>query len=71
MRAYQLTGSDSPRLQAVKREDPIEATGHVVVDLHAASLNYRDLQEAKLGRRVIPLSDGAGIISSSGSTSRP
>jgi NADPH:quinone reductase-like Zn-dependent oxidoreductase len=71
MRAYQLTGSVSPRLKAIEREDPIASPEHVVVDLRAASLNYRDIQEAKLGRQVIPLSDGAGVISAIGSTAGP
>ncbi len=58
MRAYELTGSVSPRLRAIEREDSIASPDHVVVDLRAASLNYRDIQKAKLGRQVLPLSDG-------------
>jgi NADPH:quinone reductase-like Zn-dependent oxidoreductase len=71
MRAYQLTGSDTPRLKAIERDDPGEVPNHVIVDLRAASLNYRDLQESRLGRRVIPLSDGAGVISSVGAAAGP
>lgn len=71
MRAFQLTGSDNPRLEAIEREDPVATPGHVVVDLRAASLNYRDLLESKGGRAVIPLSDGAGVVSSVGSAEGP
>ena len=67
MRAYHLTGSDKPRLRLVERDEPKASPGHVVVDLHAASLNYRDLLQAKGDAGVIPLSDGAGVVSGLGS----
>jgi NADPH:quinone reductase-like Zn-dependent oxidoreductase len=71
MRAYQLTGSDKPRLEIVEREDPTPAPGQVVVDLRATSLNYRDLLQAKVDRGLIPLSDGAGVVSAVGPAAGP
>lgn len=71
MRAYELTGSDRPRLKIVERDDPTPTPGHVVVDLRAASLNYRDLLQAKTDRGLIPLSDGAGVVSAVESAAGP
>ena len=67
MRAYQLTGADKPpRLSLVERPDPTPLPGQVVVDLRAASLNYRDLLQATRDPGLIPSSDGAGVVSSVG-----
>jgi NADPH:quinone reductase-like Zn-dependent oxidoreductase len=54
-------------LQQVETETPQPQRGEVLVRLHAASLNYRDLIIAKgqAGRHVagrVPLSDGAGEV---------
>lgn len=70
MRAYQLTSTDGiDALNAVELPMPTAGPGQVVVRLHAASLNYRDLLIAT-GRygmastrpNLIPLSDGAGEV---------
>lgn len=66
MRVQRLTGSERPTLRVDEAPDPVPAHGHVVVDLRAASLNYRDLIVAGRARDVIPLSDGAGIVSALG-----
>lgn len=70
MQAYELR-SDRPGLDAVTlvaRPDPQPQTGQVLVKMHAASLNYRDLLVAKGAygsqgvRPIVPLSDGAGEV---------
>lgn len=66
MRAYHLTGHEHPRLIAVERPDPVAGPGEVVVDLAAVSLNYRDLILARTTAGLIPLSDGAGMLSQVG-----
>lgn len=71
MRAYRLNGAAAP-LELIDQADPRPGVGEVVVDLKAASLNYRDLIVRK-GRYggdqrddLIPLSDGAGVITAVG-----
>lgn len=69
MKSWQLTaptGADA--LKLVKQAEPKPGPGHVVVQVRATSLNYRDLMVAS-GRYgpgitlpLIPLSDGAGEI---------
>ena len=71
MRAYHLSGSNHPRLRLVERDDPLPTSGHVIVDLRAASLNYRDLLQARTESGLIPLSDGAGVVSSVGPDAGP
>ena len=61
MRAYHLSG-ETPRLTAMERPVPTAKAGEAVVRIVAASLNYRDLLQAKFSRGHIPLSDGAGVI---------
>jgi zinc-binding alcohol dehydrogenase/oxidoreductase len=56
-------------LQAVP--DPVAAPGHAVVRLKAAALNHRDLwiqlgQYANIKLPLIPGSDGAGVVESTG-----
>lgn len=41
MRAYRLNGATAP-LQLVEEADPTPGPGEVLVDLKAATLNYRD-----------------------------
>ncbi|MBB2971441.1 NAD(P)-dependent alcohol dehydrogenase [Mesorhizobium sp. RMAD-H1] len=71
MRAYRLAGPAAP-LNLVEIPDPKPGAGQVVVDIKAATLNYRDtiVQEGRYsdGQRaeLIPLSDGAGVISAVG-----
>ncbi|QEH94928.1 zinc-dependent alcohol dehydrogenase family protein [Gluconobacter thailandicus] len=66
MRRYILTGHDLPKLKLVQSEDPRPGYGEIVVDLRAASLNYRDLIMAQRFSDVVPLSDGAGVVSAMG-----
>ncbi len=71
MRAYRLAPANSP-LRAVDEPDPSPGPGEVLVDLKAATLNYRDtiVRESRYGgdqrADLIPLSDGAGVISAVG-----
>jgi NADPH:quinone reductase-like Zn-dependent oxidoreductase len=65
MQQWQLTeGEGFGRLQLVEIEKPDLQSGEVLVKMHAASLNYRDLlnaqNEPKAG--LVPLSDGAGEV---------
>ena len=74
MRAYQLIdGNDVKALAITERPAPQAGAGQVVIDVKACSLNYRDLlvvkgSYASSGRAsgVVPLSDGAGVISAVG-----
>ncbi|WP_215751938.1 NAD(P)-dependent alcohol dehydrogenase [Gluconobacter sp. P5E10] len=66
MRRYILTEHDLPKLTLVHSEDPRPGHGEIVVDLRAASLNYRDLIMAQRFSDVVPLSDGAGVVSAMG-----
>jgi NADPH:quinone reductase-like Zn-dependent oxidoreductase len=71
MRAFRLTAANAP-LQLVDEPDPRPGPGEVVVDLKAATLNYRDtiVRDGLYGGGqrpdLIPLSDGAGVISAVG-----
>ena len=56
-------------LMLVERPDPVPGPGQIVVDIKAATLNYRDLATvtARSGRLpFVPCSDGAGIVSAIG-----
>lgn len=66
MRCYKLTGNENPALALAESADPVAGEGQVVVDLRAASLNYRDLLVTSSSAGTIPLSDGAGVISALG-----
>jgi len=75
MQAYELR-SDRPGLDAVTlvdRPDPQPQAGQVLVKMHAAALNYRDLLVAKGSygsqaiQPIVPLSDGAGEVVAIGS----
>lgn len=67
-RSYRLVRTnDGLHLQQHEEPTPVPASGHVLVKIRAASLNYRDLlvQRGELGdvrNGLIPLSDGAGEI---------
>jgi NADPH:quinone reductase-like Zn-dependent oxidoreductase len=65
MRRYITTGQSSPKLKLEEAPEVSPKRGEVVVDLKAASLNYRDLLQAG-GPGVVPGSDGAGVISALG-----
>jgi NADPH:quinone reductase-like Zn-dependent oxidoreductase len=70
MKAYEIR-NDRPGLDAltlVERPEPQLSAGQVLVKMHAASLNYRDLLVAKGAygsqqfKPIVPLSDGAGEV---------
>ncbi|MEL6299471.1 MAG: NAD(P)-dependent alcohol dehydrogenase [Pseudomonadota bacterium] len=71
MRAFRLNGAAAP-LNLVDEADPKPGPGDVLVDLKAASLNYRDtiVRETNYGgdqrHDLVPLSDGAGVIAAVG-----
>lgn len=71
MRAYRLNGPGIP-LQLADVREPRPGPGQVLIDLKAATLNYRDtiVRDGRYGGEqkadLIPLSDGAGIISDVG-----
>jgi NADPH:quinone reductase-like Zn-dependent oxidoreductase len=69
MRTYEIHGKGLDTLTLVERPVPRPGPGQVLVRMHAASLNYRDLLVAngKYGRSelrypLVPLSDGAGEV---------
>src|SRR5262245_10268815 len=73
MKAYEIQdafGLDALRL--VDRPDPKPGPGQILMRVRATSLNYRDLLMVKglyhprLARPRIPISDGAGEVSSVG-----
>jgi NADPH:quinone reductase-like Zn-dependent oxidoreductase len=70
MRAVALeTAYGLDNLQLVERPEPTPGPGQIVVDIAAATLNYRDLATvtAPRGRTpFIPCSDGAGVVSAIG-----
>lgn len=57
-------------LKPVERPDPTPGTGEIVVDMMAASLNYRDIMTVTMGAGnkppLVPFSDGAGVVSAVG-----
>src|SRR5690349_19480081 len=69
MRTYELRGKGLDTLTLVERPVPRPGPGQVLVRMHAASLNYRDLLVAtgRYGRGelrypLVPLSDAAGEV---------
>jgi len=70
MKSYKLSGSPESGMLQMHRDVPQPEPGHgeVVVRMHAASLNYRDLMIASgtygsgAAPAVVPLSDGAGEV---------
>ncbi len=70
MRAYELRGNGVETLALVERPRPRPGPGQVLVRVHAASLNYRDLMVASgtytrggpPKRPLVPLSDAAGEV---------
>ena len=56
-------------LKVIEKPDPTPGPGQIVVDIKAATLNYRDLATvtAPSGRTpFVPCSDGAGVVSAIG-----
>ncbi len=72
MRVWQLRGPALDTLTLTEAPDPQPRDGEVVVEMKAASLNYRDWLIATGSYRiaarypVVPLSDGAGVIAAVG-----
>ena len=68
MKASQLTAFGLDHLEEVKQSQPEAGPGQAVVQLKAASINYRDFLIAQgfynpnLSLPVVPLSDGAGEV---------
>ncbi|GCE17537.1 zinc-dependent alcohol dehydrogenase family protein [Dictyobacter kobayashii] len=66
MRAFEIQQhADGNKLVQVEREQPQAGPGEILIRVHAASLNYRDLliyQEYAQVRPLVPLSDGAGEV---------
>ena len=68
MKAYEIQEFGIDKLAHVELDTPSPADGEVVVKLHAASLNYRDVMVAsgtynpRMKLPAIPLSDAAGEI---------
>lgn len=67
MRRYRTTGHENPTVVMEEAEDLQAAAGELRIDVKAASLNYRDLLEAKKAAGVVSLSDGAGVVAELGS----
>ena len=72
MKAWRIPAFGIGKLSLDEVPAPQPAPGQVVVDVHAVSLNYRDLMTVKglynprLQPNRIPCSDGAGIIAAIG-----
>lgn len=68
MRAYEIEQFGIDNLTIVERETPRPASGEVLVKMHAASLNYRDVMvvsgtyNPRMKLPAIPFSDGAGEV---------
>lgn len=65
MRAFHLTGQ-SATLRRTDLPEPSPGPHDVVVEIAAASLNYRDLLVSNGTAGLVPLSDGAGTIVAEG-----
>lgn len=73
MRVWEIAdGFGFDHLRITERSDPEPGPGQVVVDVQACSLNFRDyltvagLYNPKQALPLIPLSDGAGVVSAVG-----
>lgn len=76
MRAYQFDAFGLERLRCVDVAAPTPRANEIVVDVHAISLNYRDLlviqgiYNPKLKLPATPISDGAGVVTAVGADVR-
>jgi NADPH:quinone reductase-like Zn-dependent oxidoreductase len=72
MKAFEIQEFGIDKLTLSERPDPKPGPGQVLVKVAATSLNYRDLMVAKgiynpkMRRPMIPLSDGAGVVTEVG-----
>lgn len=72
MKGFEIREFGIEALAETERPMPKPGPGEVLVRLHAASLNYRDLMivkgiyNPKLNRPMIPLSDGVGTVEETG-----
>jgi NADPH:quinone reductase-like Zn-dependent oxidoreductase len=72
MKAYEINEFGIENLTLIERDEPKPQANEVLVKFHAASLNYRDLMmvkgfyNPKLKTLLVPLSDGAGEVTSVG-----
>lgn len=68
MKAYELEQFGIENLHLVERETPRPAAAEVLVKIHAASLNFRDVMvvsgnyNPRMKLPAVPLSDGAGEV---------
>src|SRR5580704_10867013 len=68
MKIWQISSFGIDNLELVDRPTPQPGRGQVLINVHAASLNYRDLMivlgkyNPKLALPRIPCSDGAGEV---------
>src|SRR5215469_7926391 len=68
MKIWQITSFGIDNIEVAERPTPQPGPGHVLVKVHAVSLNYRDLlvvlgrYNPKLALPRIPCSDGAGEV---------
>src|SRR5215204_6847151 len=68
MKAYEIQQFGMENLALVERDEPDLNETEVLVNFHAASLNYRDLMMVKgaynprLKMPLVPFSDGAGEV---------
>src|SRR4051794_36466952 len=62
MQSYILTGETNPTVTLIDAPEPVAGPNELLIEVKAASLNYRDLIVSKDGKGGIPLSDGAGVV---------
>ncbi len=68
MKSFEIQEFGIDNVALVERDTPRPGHGQVLVKMRAASLNFRDYMTVmgtynpKLGRPVVPLSDGSGVV---------
>src|SRR5436309_7190608 len=73
MKTFEIEEFGIDKLTLTDRAIPEPGSGHVLVRMKAASLNFRDLMVVKglynpnLKRPMVPLSDGVGVVEAIGS----
>ena len=76
MRAFEFSSFGLENLKMVERPEPVPGPGEVLIELGAASLNYRDMlmvagrYNPNIKLPLVPLSDGAGTVLETGSEVR-